>query len=109
MDVDGRVEDYVVTPDGRRIGRLDHIFKEQLDVAEAQILQDERGRLRVQVVKRASFTQDSEFALLGEFRSRVGEEIAIEIAYCDAIDREPNGKFRAVKSAIGANLGANAG
>ena len=28
-----------MTPDGRWIGRLDHIFKEQLDVAEAEVLQ----------------------------------------------------------------------
>ncbi|MFP8880412.1 MAG: hypothetical protein VCE43_13635, partial [Myxococcota bacterium] len=109
LDLDGRIEDYVVTPDGRRIGRLDHIFKEQLDIAEAQILQDKRGRLRVLVVRRDSYTQASERELLTQFRTRVGEEIEIEIAYCDSIDREPNGKFRAVKSAIGAGIGANTG
>ena len=59
------------------------------------------------LVRRSSYTHDSERALLKEFRSRVGEQIAIEIAYCDAIDREPNGKFRAVKSDIDAHLGAN--
>ena len=35
LDVDGRIEDYVVTPDGRWIGRMDHVFKEQLEIAEA--------------------------------------------------------------------------
>jgi phenylacetate-CoA ligase len=109
LDVDGRIEDYVVTPDGRRIGRLDHIFKDQLDIAEAQILQDESGRLRVLVVRRDNYTQTSERELLKQFRTRVGDEIAIEIAYCDSIDREPNGKFRAVKSAIGADTGASGG
>lgn len=103
LDVDGRIEDYVVTPDGRRIGRLDHIFKEQLDVAEAQILQDAKGALQVLIVRRESFSQDSERELLREFRLRLGDEIVISVDYRDAIEREPNGKFRAVKSAIGVN------
>ena len=64
LDVDGRIADYVVNTDGRRIGRLDHIFKEQLDIAEAQILQDESGRLRVLVVRRGSYSQSNERELL---------------------------------------------
>ncbi len=52
LDVDGRIEDYVVTPDGRWIGRLDHVFKEQLDVAEAQILQETPAAIEVLVVPR---------------------------------------------------------
>jgi phenylacetate-CoA ligase len=101
VDVDGRIEDYVMTPDGRLVGRLDHIFKEQLDVAEAQVLQETRDALDVLVVRRASYDDDSERSLLKEFRSRLGDEIAIRLRYVDAIPREPNGKLRAVKSAVG--------
>ncbi len=36
-----------MTPDGRLVGRLDHIFKEQLDVAEAQIVQETRDAVEV--------------------------------------------------------------
>jgi phenylacetate-coenzyme A ligase PaaK-like adenylate-forming protein len=101
LEVDGRVEDYVRTPDGRLVGRLDHIFKEQLDVAEAQVLQQTSAALEVLVVRRPEYDAASEQGLLKEFRSRLGEEIAIEIRYVDAIAREPNGKLRAVKSAVG--------
>lgn len=101
LDVDGRIEDYVMTPDGRLVGRLDHIFKEQLDVAEAQVLQETRDALDVLVVRRDSYDDDSERSLLKEFRSRLGDEIAIRLRYVDAIPREPNGKLRAVKSAVG--------
>jgi phenylacetate-CoA ligase len=101
LDIDGRVEDYVVTPDGRLIGRLDHIFKEQLDVAEAQILQETPKSIEVRLVPRATYTEASERGLLKEFRSRVGEEIEIKIHLVDEIPREPNGKFRAVKSKVG--------
>jgi phenylacetate-CoA ligase len=101
LDVDGRIEDYVQTPDGRLVGRLDHIFKEQLDVAEAQVLQQTPAALEVLVVRRPEYDAASEQSLLKEFRSRLGDEIAIELRYVDTIAREPNGKFRAVKSAVG--------
>jgi phenylacetate-CoA ligase len=101
LDIDGRIEDYVKTPEGRLIGRLDHIFKEQLDVAEAQILQETEQALDVLLVRRPSYDAASEAKLLKEFRSRLGEAIRIDLQYVDAIPREPNGKFRAVKSKVG--------
>jgi phenylacetate-CoA ligase len=100
-DVDGRIEDYVMTPDGRLVGRLDHIFKAQLDVAEAQILQETKEAIEVRIVPRRSWNEDSARGLLKEIRSRLGEEIGVELRLVDAIAREPNGKFRAVKSRVG--------
>ena len=101
IDVDGRIEDYVMTPDGRLVGRLDHIFKEQLDVAEAQVLQQTPDALEVLVVRRPGYGDASERALLKEFRTRLGDQIAIQLRYVDEIPRERNGKLRAVKSAVG--------
>ena len=101
LHVDGRMEDYVLTPDGRLIGRLDHIFKAQLEVAEAQIVQDSAQAVRVLLVPRESYSNASERALLREMRARLGNEIAIEVQLVKEIPREPNGKFRAVKSSVG--------
>jgi phenylacetate-CoA ligase len=103
LDVDGRVEDYVVTPDGRWIGRLDHIFKNQLDVAEAQIIQEDASAIEVRVVPRDSFDASAEKRLIKEIRSRLGEEIRIDLQRVQEISRESNGKFRAVKSSVGRN------
>jgi phenylacetate-CoA ligase len=103
LDVDGRVEDFVVTPDGRWIGRLDHVFKEQLDIAEAQIVQEDAEAIVVRVVPRPSFDWRSEQALRKALHSRLGEAIRIDIRLVDEIAREPNGKFRAVKSKVGRN------
>ncbi|MBK7949419.1 MAG: phenylacetate--CoA ligase family protein [Deltaproteobacteria bacterium] len=106
LDVDGRIEDYVVTPDGRWIGRLDHIFKAQVDVAEAQILQETEAAIEVRFVPRRSFDARAEKELLKEIRSRLGDEIAIELVRVDEIPREANGKFRAVKSKVGRQQGS---
>jgi phenylacetate-CoA ligase len=101
LDVDGRIEDYVMTPDGRLVGRLDHIFKQQLDVAEAQIVQETKDAVTVRVVRRPSWSAASERGLLKEIRSRLGDAIRVDFVYLEAIERERNGKFRAVKSAVG--------
>jgi phenylacetate-CoA ligase len=103
LEVDGRIEDYVMTPDGRLVGRLDHIFKEQLDIAEAQIVQETRDAVEVRVVRRPSWSTASERSLMREIRSRLGDAIRVELTYVIAIPRESNGKFRAVKSAVGRN------
>jgi phenylacetate-CoA ligase len=101
LDVDGRVEDYVLTPDGRLVGRLDHIFKKQLDVAEAQIIQTSEASIDVVIVPRSSYSNASSRALMREIRARLGTEIKIKIETTDSIPREANGKFRAVKSEFG--------
>jgi len=98
--IDGRIEDYVVTPDGRRIGRMDHVFKDALEVKEAQIVQPALDRIVVRLVPRPGFDAAARRALEQELRGRLGDGIAIEIELADAIPRQPNGKFRAVVSEL---------
>lgn len=103
FSVDGRLEDYVATPDGRLVGRMDHVFKAQFAVAEAQILQTDAGSIDVLIVPRAGWSESGRRSITKELRARLGEEIDVRIELVDAIKREPNGKFRAVKSAVGGN------
>ena len=105
LALDGRGEDYVVTPDGRWVGRRDHIFKDQLDISEAQILQQDADAIEVRLVPRLSFDARAEQRLRKEIRSRLGDEIRIDLRRVDEIPREANGKFRAVKSLVGRNVG----
>lgn len=100
LDVDGRIEDYIVTPEGRLVGRLDHIFKEQYKIEEAQILQDERESVKVLVVAGALFNERDEHNLVRAVHERLGTKMRVDIRLVDHIPREPNGKFRAVKSSI---------
>ena len=103
-EVDGRVEDYVLTPSGRLVGRMDHVFKDQLAVAEAQIVQEDASAIEVLIVPRESYNDASERRVIREIRSRLGDQIGISVRLVGEIAREPNGKFRAVKSAVGRNV-----
>ena len=97
-DVDGRSDDFVMTPDGRKIGRLDHIFKDQGTVVEAQIRQTSRQSIDIIFVPDRTFGPKEEKRLLEEIRSRLGDEIEVRLLPVESIPREANGKFRAVKS-----------
>jgi phenylacetate-CoA ligase len=104
IDVDGRTDDYVVTPDNRQIGRLDHIFKDMHEIAEAQICQETREQIEIRVVPRTTYDARSESNLLAEVRRRLGDEIGVKIVQMAEIPREHNGKFRAVKSSLAESL-----
>jgi phenylacetate-CoA ligase len=99
--IDGRKEDYLVLPNGVRIGRLDHIFKDLVYVREAQIVQSQINEAVFKVVKGSGYdSSGEEQKLLKEARQRLGDEIKISIEYVDKITRTRSGKLRFVISEI---------
>ncbi|MBK7217302.1 MAG: hypothetical protein IPH95_09670 [Candidatus Promineofilum sp.] len=93
--VEGRHDDAIVTPDGRAIGRLDPVFKADLPIREAQIIQETWDRMRVRFVPAAAYRRADGEALVARIRDRVGPmEYVLEET--DAIARTGNGKFREV-------------
>jgi len=98
--IDGRKEDYVLTPDGRRIGRLDHIFKDMVNIKECQIFQEHMERVVFRVVRSKEYTGKDEKMLLREARTRLGNQIVIDIDYVGAIERTSQGKLRFVISKV---------
>jgi phenylacetate-CoA ligase len=103
--LDGRIEDYVVLADGARIGRMDHVFKDMVNIKEAQIYQRSRGQMMIRVVRGRGYSIRDEEDLLREARRRVGDEMKIEVAYVDGLPRTSTGKLRLVVSdAEGASI-----
>lgn len=99
--IEGRMDDVVFTRDGRAIGRLDPVFKADLPIREAQIIQEDWGILRVLYVPGESFTARDGASLARRIHDRVGEDMIVILEAVEAIPRAANGKFRAVVSRIG--------
>ena len=99
-NITGRVDDYVITPDGRHVGRLDHAFKSASKVKEAQILQDDLSEIIVNIVPRQGFNSTDEKEILDELHLRLGTELQIRLNSVDQIPRTASGKFRFVISKI---------
>lgn len=97
--IDGRVEDFVVLPNGVKIGRLDHIFKDLTTIHEAQIYQDSKDSLCFRIVPGEDYViVRDENLLLDEARARLGHAISLSIEYVDCLPREKSGKLRFVVS-----------
>jgi len=98
--IEGRVDDVVITPDGRHIGRLDPVFKADLPIREAQIIQETPDTLRVLYVPARSYAATDGEALIRRIHDRVGPEMTVILQAVDAVPRTANGKFRAVVSRL---------
>ena len=94
--IEGRMDDYVKTPDGKMIGRLDHIYKGLKNIAEAQIVQERLDEVRILVVPFDGFSKSEESRLLSNARCRLGQNIAIKVERVASIPRTRTGKFRGV-------------
>lgn len=95
LQVEGRMDDVVFTPDGRRIGRLDPIFKGDMSIREAQIIQECLDMFRIRFVPTANYTPAEGQDIAQRLRDRVGE-VEVKLEAVDSIPRTKNGKFRAV-------------
>ncbi|UII77599.1 hypothetical protein LV716_07470 [Flagellimonas sp. HMM57] len=96
LEVNGRNEDYLILPNGTKLGRLDHIFKSFTNIDEAQIHQVSKEEIIVKIVKGSGFSLKEEKRLINEFRKRVGDEIFLKFEYLEAIPRTASGKLKFV-------------
>jgi phenylacetate-coenzyme A ligase PaaK-like adenylate-forming protein len=93
--IEGRADDVLYTADGRRIGRLDPVFKSSLPIREAQIVQVSLRRVVIRFVPAADYTAAAGASLREALQARMGP-VAVALEPLEEIPRGPNGKFRAV-------------
>jgi phenylacetate-CoA ligase len=101
--IEGRTDDLVVTPDGRRIGRLDPVFKADLPIREAQIVQEAVDCVRVRLVPAPGFGPSHARSVRHRLGQRLGEAVHVVVETVAEIPRGPGGKFRAVVSLLPGN------
>ena len=98
QSIDGRCEDYIVLKNGALVGRLDHIFKDLVNIREAQIRQSQVGEISICVVRGNAYTDTDERQLLRETRRRLGDGMTVYIQYVENLQRTTTGKLRLVVS-----------
>ncbi|MDO6442518.1 phenylacetate--CoA ligase family protein [Marinobacter sp. 2_MG-2023] len=93
--VNGRVDDYIETSDGRQIGRIDHIFKGVDGIQEAQVVQKQPGSATIRLVKNTT-KEFNENILISNCKQRLGDDFLVTVEQVQKIPRGRNGKFRSV-------------
>jgi phenylacetate-CoA ligase len=104
--VEGRADDVILTPDGRRIGRMDPVFKAGFAIREAQIVQERLDLVRVRYVPATGFGRSDLTGLERALRQRIGDAVEIVLEEVASIPRTRAGKFRAVVSEIATHAGS---
>ncbi len=99
-DIEGRNEDFVITPEGTRIMRLDYVFKDTRNIKECQVVQRNLGEVTLRIVKRDSYTSKTETSLIEAVHSVISPTIRVNFEYVGEIERTKAGKFRAVVSEL---------
>ncbi|WP_417458932.1 hypothetical protein [Kordiimonas sp.] len=97
-EVLGREDDYVLLPDGRKIGRLDHIFKSITIIQGAQLHQKQDYGIEIRVNCVPNIFEQAEKQILAEIFEKLGTDLNIKVVRVERLPVTENGKFRAITS-----------
>lgn len=100
ISLDGRAEDSVILPDGTCVGKLDHVFKDTIHIAEAQIHQHADHSITVYAKKTQEDVSEDERIARMQFAKSFTCEVPIRFEYVEAVPRAKSGKLRFVVSEI---------
>jgi phenylacetate-CoA ligase len=95
--VAGRIADYILTPDGYFVSgvSLTENFATKIPgVAQMQIIQEERTRLILRMVRASDFGEHSTDAIRLLMAERFGSSMQASLEFVDRIPPEPSGKYR---------------
>lgn len=96
----GRIDDILFIPERGYIGRLDPSFKGLSNIIEAQIIQESFSHIKVLLVPDDFYNNEIGDNLCRNLRTKLGNQVGIEISLVRKIDRGANGKFRSVISKV---------
>jgi phenylacetate-CoA ligase len=91
--VQGRANDLILTPDGRKLYLLDSLYN-GLPVAEVQLIQDSIHELTVRLVPNSEYNPQKDSKLLKDRLLEYLGDVNIQVELLTRIPREDNGKFR---------------
>lgn len=101
-EIQGRTTDFVVARDGTVMHGLALIYAVRAlpGIERFKILQHDISRTEVLIVPGAEFQSSHNNYISKEFKARLGQDVAIDIALVDNIPKEKSGKFRYVISKV---------
>ena len=99
-DIQGRTEDYVITPEWLRVQRFDYLFKDMTSIKECQVVQRKLGEVVFRIVRRENYDIRCEDELKKLVKEYISPTIQCSFEYVGNIERTRAGKFKAVVSEL---------
>ncbi len=100
--LEGRVDDMIVTPDGRLIpaSGMTLAFEFSENIKQCQLVQTKKEELVINIVKSDQYGDKDHKFMLNEVRKRIGNEMKVTVNFVDDIPRTKAGKLRFVISDV---------
>jgi phenylacetate-CoA ligase len=98
--IGGRLDDILMAPDGRPLGRLDPVFKGLKGIYETQIVQTDKYSMEIRMVTDPWFGENEMKEFIYELRKRIGYDMRVNVKKVYDIPKDSNGKFRTVVSML---------
>jgi phenylacetate-CoA ligase len=89
--LEGRVDDYLITTDGRKIGRLSTAMKRSPTIHSAQLVQDRPGHAYLLIRPSEGYSSKDALAVCDDIVERIGR-FDLEVLEVPEIPRTPQGK-----------------
>lgn len=104
QNIEGRNEDFIITPEGISVLRFDYLFKDTRSIEECQVVQYKLGEIVFRIITRSGYTINEEFKLIEMVKTWISPSIKVKFEYPDKIERTVSGKFKAVISYVNINM-----
>ena len=98
--IEGRNEDYIITPEGTSIMRFDYLFKDTNTIKEVQVRQHKLGSIIIRLVPRPGFTKNDQERIRQRVKELISPKLTVEFEVVDLIPKSASGKFRPVVSEV---------
>lgn len=95
----GRADDFILTPEGNKVGRLSPVLK-GFPVQEAQYIQKIQDAVLVRIVPGIGYCESIEQKITIELRKRLGQKIKIYFDKVDHLERGVGGKLKTIISRL---------
>jgi len=107
--IEGRLQDLVVTKDKRYITLTALIFAQHFEsfsrIKEMQIVQEKEGEIKIRVVKSSQYSDKDENEIMSKMNMAVGDGLNIRFEYVGYIPRTKSGKYRFLIQKLPINFG----
>jgi phenylacetate-CoA ligase len=97
-NIEGRMQDYVVTSDERYITLTGLIFAQHFHafgvIKNMQLYQDKKGQVTVRVIPAEGFSKSDAFEIKEKIETAVNGKLKVQVKLVDRINRTQRGKYR---------------
>ena len=99
-EIFGRIEDVIVTKDGRKIISLYRLFLDIPYLKLSQVIQHSYIDFEIKIVVEKEFSEKEELQIRERFHNKIGKDVNLKISFVKEIPNSSNGKYRLTISKI---------